>query len=92
VVPATLQGLLENVVKHNEGSQKTPLLVSVALHEDCLVVHNVLRPKPPTGPALGTGLRTLQRRYALLTDEPIDIRQQPTSFTVRVPLLKLVDA
>ncbi|HEX8658998.1 MAG TPA: histidine kinase [Hymenobacter sp.] len=92
VVPATLQGLLENVVKHNEGSQKTPLMVSVALHEGCLVVHNVLRPKPPAGPALGTGLRTLQRRYALLTDQPIDIRQQPTGFTVRVPLLKLVDA
>ncbi|MBD2769506.1 sensor histidine kinase [Hymenobacter sp. BT664] len=92
VVPTTLQGLLENVVKHNEGSCKVPLEVSIALDEGWLVVHNVVRAKPAVGGSLGTGLRNLRQRYALLTDEPVDIRPEPDSFTVRVPLLKLLAA
>jgi len=90
VVPATLQGLLENVVKHNEGSRRVPLEVNIALDEGWLVVHNVVRAKPAVGGSLGTGLRNLRQRYALLTDEPVGVRLEPDSFTVRVPLLNLL--
>ena len=80
IVPATLQNLLENVVKHNAGNGKNPLRISIELNKDSLTVENDLSPKIKPAIPSGTGLRNLKNRYALLTDDKIEIVSGEKSF------------
>lgn len=88
IVPAALQGLLENAVKHNAGNKKEPLQVRVELNEDFLLVENELRVKSNKSSSTGTGLHDLMARYAFLTERPIEIFQDKYVFRVKLPLLK----
>lgn len=89
IVPAALQGLLENVVKHNAGNQKEPLKVRVEMAEDFLLVENEICSKSHAQGASGTGLQNLTARYAFLTDRPVEILRERNVFSVKLPLLKL---
>lgn len=89
IVPTALQSLLENVVKHNAGSRKNPLQVCVKLNETSLVVENELRPKSPAAAPSGTGLKNLQARYDLLTENPFEISKGEKIFAVKIPLLRM---
>jgi sensor histidine kinase YesM len=90
IIPTALQGLIENAVKHNEGSARLPLPINIALNGDYLTVSNQLRPKSQVSQSAGTGLENLQARYRLLTDKPVEINRGEESFAVKVPLLKVV--
>lgn len=88
VVPAALQSLIENAVKHNAGNQNEPLRICVELNKDFLSVENDLRAKSKTNPLSGTGLENLSARYAFLTDKPVEIFRDENIFRVSLPLLK----
>lgn len=88
-VPSAVQGLLENVVKHNAGNQKEPLQVRIRLGEDFLTVENESRPKSKARLTSGTGLQNLTARYAFLTEKPVVISNDENIFRVELPLLKL---
>lgn len=91
IIPAALQNLLENVVKHNAGNQKEPLPVKVRLDEDFLMVENEIRTKSHAQCATpsGTGLQNLAARYEFLTEKPVEITRDERRFRVKIPLLKL---
>jgi len=89
IIPAALQGLLENVVKHNAGNQKEPLQVRVELDENFLLVENEIRAKSNIRSTSGTGLQNLMARYEFLTEQPIEIFRDENFFSVKIPLLKL---
>lgn len=89
VVPAALQGLLENVVKHNAGNQKKPLKVLVELNDDFLLVENEIRAKSHMILRSGTGLQNLTARYAFLTERAVEILNDKRVFRVKLPLLKI---
>lgn len=89
IVPAALQGLLENAVKHNAGNQKEPLQIRIELNEKFLLVENALRPKSQTRPTSGSGLRNLTARYEFLTEQPVEIARGENVFKVKLPLLRL---
>jgi two-component system, LytTR family, sensor kinase len=91
IIPTALQGLIENAVKHNEGSARAPLPISIAVDGDYLMVSNHLRPKPSASYSAGTGLANLRARYRLLTDKPVEISREAEIFAVRIPLLKVVN-
>ncbi len=91
IIPAALQGLIENAVKHNEGSAREPLSISIAIHGDYLTVSNQLRPKSQASDSAGTGLENLQARYRLMTDRLVEISCGERNFTVKLPLLKVVN-
>ena len=88
IVPAALQGLIENVVKHNAGNHKKPLQIRIALGEDFLLLENELRPKSNSPQSSGTGLQNLSARYAFLSEQPVEIMRGETVFRVKLPLLK----
>jgi two-component system LytT family sensor kinase len=90
IIPTVLQGLIENAVKHNEGSTRLPLPIKIVMDGDYLMVSNHLRPKTSVSCSAGTGLENLQARYRLLTDKPIEVSREAESFAVKVPLLKVV--
>jgi two-component system, LytTR family, sensor kinase len=91
IIPTALQGLIENAVKHNIGSARAPLPITIAVDGDYLMVSNHFRPKPSASYSAGTGLENLQARYRLLTDKPVEISREAEIFAVRIPLLKVVN-
>lgn len=90
VLPAAIQALIENAVKHNQGDEKDPLLIEMTLSEQSVTVRNARRPKLTPVESTGTGLRNLTTRYALLSDQPVQIVSTANSFSVTLPLLREV--
>lgn len=89
IAPLTLQLLMENCVKHNRMSQAEPLVVSILLAEEYLVVSNARRPRTEFDRAASTGigLPNIKSRYQLLTKKPVQIIDDGFTFTVKIPLL-----
>lgn len=87
IVPFALQSLIENAVKHNAGSLEKPLQIAVKLDEHFLTVKNEVREKPQTRPTHKTGLQNLAKRYAFLTNQPVEIEQTTQIFNVKLPLI-----
>jgi sensor histidine kinase YesM len=102
VAPLTLQLLIENCVKHNRMSEKEPLIVTILIDDDWLVVMNHVRPRIESEriTSTGIGLANIKNRYLLLTKIPIQIIRNAGPrrgdlaltvgdelFTVKIPLL-----
>jgi len=88
IPPATLQILVENAIKHNIVSVDEPLLITlVNAGNSHLEVSNTLQLKRSTEEGTGIGLRNIQERYALLSDQDIIITKTATHFAVKIPLL-----
>lgn len=90
IPPGALQTLIENVVKHNIGQAEDPIYTDIIVHEDKVIVTNDLRLKQKTAESTKTGFKNLQARFALLTDQPVEIIVDD-KYTVVLPLIKEVD-
>ena len=84
---AALQVLVENVVKHNQGQPDDPLIVYLKVGSQGIKVEHQKRPKRIATKGLGTGLKNLAARYALLSEQEIQI-VDADHFMVRLPLIK----
>ncbi len=84
---ASLQLLLENAVKHNQGSIKEPLHITIKASKEGISVSHIKRPKMTAVASLGTGLKNLKARYKFLSDEAIVIKDGET-FSVLLPLIR----
>jgi len=89
IAPLTLQLLIENCVKHNRMSEREPLIVTILLKENSLVVTNPVRPRNEVErvTSTGIGLSNIKNRYQLLTKSPVQIEQDDQLFTVKIPLI-----
>lgn len=89
VLPLSLQLLLENVIKHNEISNKNPQQIDIYIEEDkYLVVKNKISLRKSLHPSTKTGLRNINQRYQFLTNEEIIIENDTDYFIVKLPLIK----
>lgn len=91
IVPMSLQLLLENAIKHNIISKAKPLLITVAIKGDSLVVTNKIQAKSTQTPSTKIGLKNIEQRYALITNKRPEITNDGHQFTVALPLLNLSD-
>jgi len=87
IPPTSLQQLVENAVKHNQGLPGKPLRITIYIESDRVHVSNPLRPRANARPSMGTGLELLRSRYQLLTDRPVEVFQDGAVFRVTIPLL-----
>jgi len=90
VVPAALQMLIENAIKHNVVSQHKPL--HIAIHSggnDTLVIKNNLQPRTATVPSGRIGLQNIRRRYEIISGRGIQVMHSEKEFEVSLPLLHL---
>lgn len=89
IAPLTLQLLIENCVKHNRMSVKEPMVITIRIEGEYLVVVNPVRPRGEVTllGSTGIGLANIRDRYQLLTKSPVQIDQFGELFTVKVPLL-----
>lgn len=89
VLPLSLQGLVENAIKHNVISGKQPLEVSIMTTEDgFLRVSNPIQPKIMEEPGNGIGLANLAERYRLKWDKNVEIVNDGQVFMVTLPLVE----
>ena len=87
VIPLSLQMLVENAIKHNEISEKKPLLIRIFLAEDqYLTVENRLQKKPGSE-GTGSGINNIRDRYDFFTDRKVTISFNSERFRVSIPLL-----
>lgn len=91
IPPCSLQVLVENAIKHNEFSEKHPLLIRVGLDGPYLHISNRIRPKPYAVDSTGIGLRNLGARYRILFSKSISVETTNDEFIVKLPLLTKTD-
>lgn len=88
VLPLSIQGLVENAIKHNVISGKQPLVVTIATtDDDSLTVSNAIQPKIMEEPSNGIGLANLTERYRLKWNREVEILDDGKVFKVTLPLI-----
>ena len=81
-----LQALLENIVKHNQGNEQNPLITSIIINENEIIISNEMRPKINQNDFSGTGLQNLNERYQLLSNQSV-LTKKNGKFEVVLPLI-----
>jgi len=87
VVPLSLQLLLENAVKHNIVTSNNKLYITIYEEDGNLVIQNNYQPKKVVKESTGVGLQNIRKRYYLLTDRAVTIKQDDAHFQISIPLL-----
>jgi LytS/YehU family sensor histidine kinase len=86
LLPCSLQLCIENAIKHNKGSEKTPLRININRKDDTICVSNQLHPVDFTVSS-GLGNEYLQKRYQLITSKQVKFIKTETHFIVEIPLI-----
>ncbi|MEM1134866.1 MAG: histidine kinase [Bacteroidota bacterium] len=91
IPPMALQLLVENTIKHNKLSFRTPLCVELFNEgETYLVVkNNIQRKTQKPGNPGDTGLYNLKKRLSYVTNKELKVSDNGAYFTVSIPLLSL---
>lgn len=88
ILALSLQGLVENAVKHNVISDKRPLKISVFVRDGAIVVSNPIQAKFTPEPGNRIGLVNLKERYRLMWNIEVDVDNTDEVFTVSIPLVR----
>jgi len=88
IPPISMQALVENAIKHNEFSDKTPLTINISISSNYAVVRNIVNARNYAAPTSKIGLGNLDNRYKLITKRNIIIENNFKSFTVKLPIIK----
>lgn len=87
IPPLSIQGLIENAIKHNSHTDECPLEIQVLKGNDEIIVLNNLNPLKSTIAATGTGLNTLNDRFLMICKKEIAVLKTQDSFSVHLPLI-----
>ncbi|GAA5021148.1 hypothetical protein GCM10011506_03310 [Marivirga lumbricoides] len=87
IAPMSLQLLLENAIKHNVISRAKPLVIDVDIADDYIVVSNKIQKKSTQLPSTKMGLKNIEKRYTLISDRSIEVKNDGNYFLVSLPLL-----
>lgn len=90
IIPASLQMLIENAIKHNVVSKSRPLHIDVHVNgNNTLIVSNKLQPRESVDKSTRIGLNNIIKRYMLVSDRKVEVYKDEEVFTVTLPLLTL---
>ncbi len=89
IPPISLQILVENAIKHNEFSDAIPLVITINMQNDELIIHNQVRKKILRKASSRIGLYNLGERYKLTTSKEISVNESASEFSVSLPILKI---
>ncbi len=89
VAPASIQMLIENAIKHNVASKKSPLKIVLEQETEYIRVTNTRQPKEVEEDSTKVGLKNIVSRYRLLSDKPVEIEATEGLFSVKLPMLHL---
>ena len=87
--PLTLQMLVENAVKHNMILKDSPLnILIMTTNSGKLIVSNNLQRKDRMVSSNKVGLTNIVKKYRLMKQEEISIRDDGKEFAVVIPLIQ----
>ncbi|MFY0606000.1 MAG: histidine kinase [Cyclobacteriaceae bacterium] len=87
VVNASLQMMVENILKHNLVTKENPIFIEIYIDGEDVVVKNNYQPKDASQYSTGIGQENLRKRLALVTDREPSFSQKDGNYEVRIPLL-----
>lgn len=86
--PLAIQMLMENAIKHNIISDEQPLIIHLYKENDMIVVKNSLQQKKVLSDnSPGVGLENIRKRYAFLSNKPMEVIKDEHYFQVKLPIL-----
>ncbi len=91
IPPASLQLVLENVVKHNIGSVSNPLEIEIIIDQEKIVIKNEKRLKVKRGDSNNVGVKNLNARYELLSDKSVKVTNTATEYRIELPFINLLN-
>jgi two-component system LytT family sensor kinase len=83
----SLTSLLENVIKHNQFTKETPIVIKLTATDETVSVSNSKKEKFRIEDSPKTGLKNLNERYKLLTGNSIEVKDSNDQFKVSMSLL-----
>lgn len=88
VIPAALQMLIENAIKHNVVSRNRPLFIHLHVNgNNTIIVSNNLQAKLAIENSTEIGLKNIIKRYSLVSNRHVLISQEEQQFRVELPLI-----
>jgi ligand-binding sensor domain-containing protein len=88
IAPVTLQGLIENAIKHNTIEEDAPLTIAIFCDDKGYVaVRNNLQRYKVVETSNKKGLEALKTLYSFLSTKPVLVEQDEKYFTVKVPVI-----
>lgn len=94
IPPLTLQGLVENAVKHNRHGSNSPLKIDISLNGDgsmITVSNNKATIERALEDSSRSGLSTLDLRYQTICGKGIIVKESQDTFTVSLPVIQQSD-
>lgn len=85
VIPASIQMLVENAIKHNVNTKESPLRIVIDLGKDGVTVTNNIQPRLQVR-GNGVGLSNLQKQYKLF-ERDMRINNDGKLFSVFLPFI-----
>jgi hypothetical protein len=89
IPPTSVFVAFENAVKHNEISERTPMMIDMDLREGILSVSNSIRERKNPSHSSKIGLKNLDERFRLVTGKGIMAARQDEKFVVQLPLIPI---
>src|SRR3989338_558927 len=83
----TIQILIKNAAKHNIVSKSNPIVIQITLEGNYIVVKNNVRKKNSLVETTKTWLANIVSKYKLLGASEVEVLEEETDFTVKIPLL-----
>ena len=79
--------MIENAIKHNIIDAESPLVVSIYVEDEYLVVKNNLQKKSAVESSNNHGLMQMKSLYKYLSDKPLIVTENEIHFTIKIPLI-----
>ena len=90
IIPASLQMLIENAIKHNVASKTKPLHIDLHTNgNQTLVVTNNLQLRDIVENSTEIGLQNIMKRYLLVGNREVIVNKTDENFIVTLPLLSV---
>ena len=88
VVPCSIQLLIENAIKHNGGTEQTPLDIRIYNSATHLIVRNNILKKLSCEPTTHLGLKYIKKLYGDLSSADVIVESSEDEFVVKLPIIR----
>lgn len=88
VVPCSIQLLIENSIKHNGGTEHTPLDIRIYNSATHLIVCNNILKKLSCEPTTHLGLKYIKKLYGDLSSADVIVESTEDEFVVKLPIIR----